>query len=154
MKLGFGLLSLLIAVAIVLYLQAQSATQVNKVRKEVTPQVEQMAGQGFASSYAAELVEVNGKVRGIKISKLAVDGPMAKYFGGLKVGDEVVEVGPMAVRDTDPDLVMGLLKEAGIRSSTLKVLRNGQTIEIPCIGPVNERNGRTGVELPGGLLGK
>ncbi len=152
MRFGGGalILSVLIGVAVMLMLQGKNATQVNSARKIIQPKVEQVSGEGFADSYRAEMVEVNGKPHSIKIVKLDPTGPLATYYKGIKIGDEIIEVGPMAVKDSDPELMLSLLKEAGSRSSGLKILRDGQSVELTCRGPLTDQNAAKGLtgEIP------
>lgn len=130
MKYGFGLIVLLLGVALLLYLQAENASTVITAAKPAKATAERVASVGMKDSYKVKLVEANGKVTGLEIAELDPEGPLAKMYD-LKVGDKVIEVGPLSIRDTDADLLQAQLLEAGARQSKLVVLRGTERIELP-----------------------
>src|SRR5256885_841039 len=98
MRALFGLVSLLVVVAIVMYLFAQHTSQVSNVNKNVRPQVEQLAGVDengarVTESYTLDPETDNGKLKGMKVTKLAPDSAMRKFYG-LQEGDLITEASP------------------------------------------------------------
>ena len=145
MKYGFGLIVLLMGVALLLYLQAESATTVITASKPARETAERVAGVGMKESFKVSEVEANGKVTALEITELDPEGPLAKMYA-LKVGDKVIEVGPFSIRDTDVEMLKAQLLETGARQHKLVVLRGGEEVELAFI----EQGGKP--RLPGGNL--
>src|SRR3712207_3253050 len=95
---GFGILALLVVVAIMLLLYSQSLGPVAQTQKEVRPQVEQMAGVDATGarvkdSYALEEAQdpASGQ-RGLRVTRLSDTSAMREFYG-LQKNDLILEAG-------------------------------------------------------------
>jgi hypothetical protein len=141
MRAGIGLLSILIAVAIILFV-AFSGPKGGYIPAVVSAgsvaqsQAQQLSGQDengmrAQDSIAMEEADAGGQLRGLTITAIIPTGPMATAYGLLK-GDEIVQVGPMRLRDmnNDAELAKAMVFESYQRNEPLLVLRNGQELTI------------------------
>ena len=139
MRAGIGILSILIAVAIILMVgfagkHAYVPTVVN-AGNSGRDQAAQISGQDSGGMRASESIAlqaepVTGNFRGFLVTGIIPTGPMATAYGLMK-GDEIIEVGPMRLRDeSDPDLAKDLVYESYQRNWPMVIVRNGETITI------------------------
>lgn len=139
MRAGIGILCVLIAVAIILMVafagkNAYVPTVVN-AGQSGDAQASQIAGvdqNGIRAqdSIALQPEPADGQMRGLLVTNILPQGPLAVAYGLMK-GDEIMEVGPMRMRDqNDPELAKDFVYEALQRNETLVVQRNGQELTI------------------------
>lgn len=147
MKYGFGLIALLLGIGILLYLQADSGQKVMEASKPARETAERVAGVGMRGSFKVEPVEENGRLVGLELTELDPQSPLAAMYD-LKVGDRIIEVGPLSVRSTDADLLTAQLMESGARRHKLIIQRAGERLELDYIDTPAQRGPRT----PGGNL--
>jgi C-terminal processing protease CtpA/Prc len=140
-------LMLLLGVGLYLYLSAENAKTVITTAKPARELAEQVSGQGMRGSFALEKVESNGKVTGLRVKSLSADGLFAKLYD-IRVGDIITGVGPLSIRDSDPEMLEAQLLEAGARPHKLMILRDGQKLELEHHGRASGGSGR----VPGGNL--
>ncbi len=142
MRAGIGLLSILIAVAIILvvaFWQPHGQGYIPAVLSAgstAQSQAQQLSSQDangmrVEDSIALEESDAGGQLHGLTIKAIIPTGPMATAYGLLK-GDEIVQVGQMRVRDmnNDAELAKSLVYESYMRNEPLVVLRNGQELTI------------------------
>src|SRR3954464_11536575 len=110
MRAGIGILSLLIAVAIILFVSFSGpgggyVTTVVSKGQNAQSQAEQISGRDENGMSAEQSImleerESGGRLHGLVVKAIMPLGPMAATYG-LMAGDEITEVGQMRVRDYD-----------------------------------------------------
>src|SRR5213082_3592558 len=106
MRAGIGILSLLIVVAIILFVSFSGpgggyVTTVVTKGQNAQSQAQQLSGHddnGMTAEQSIMLEEnaAGGRLHGLVVKAIMPMGPMAATYGLLK-GDEITEVGPMRV---------------------------------------------------------
>jgi len=136
---AFGLISLLVVLAIVMYLfKTVDAPEIEQAKK-AQDQAQQISGRdanGVAamSSYKAEEYDVGNQFKGIRITDVTAGAPMDQYYG-LKVGDVVLQIGGLDVVSLgDYGSAKGQLDQAFQESRTLLVDRDGTQMSLPVGG--------------------
>ena len=139
MRYGFGLLALLVVVAIILLLYSQFTLPAVKQGKHAQDQAAQIAGvdesgNRVSDSYDLKAEMDGGKVRGLRVTRLSTNSPMKTYYG-LQKDDVIIEYGAagsmMKVRETDDsELAKAMVAEAYQRHQPLVVLRNGAPVTL------------------------
>src|SRR4051812_19112904 len=114
MKFGVGLIVLLLGVGLYLWLQADSAKSTLQASKPAREVAVEISGRDMKGSYELTPVESNGKTTALEVTKLDATSPLASMYD-LKVGDKIVEVGPLALRDSDAEMIKAQIAEAGAR---------------------------------------
>ena len=139
---GFGLLSLLIAVGIMLYMESLQSNEMHtaQVAHQEAAQISGRGDNGIPAmdSYTAQSYPPNGDFRGIQITAVTAGGPMDTYYG-LKVGDIVTQIGGMDVTGLGGqyDMAKAELDEAFQNARTLTITRNGTQMTLPVGGAKN-----------------
>jgi hypothetical protein len=155
MKAGFGLVALLIVMAIIFTLWTKHTATVVEQSKPAVQQAQQWAGQDDTGmkakdSIVLDPVEQNGKLRYVLVDEITAGGPMEKYFG-LKRNDSVIKVirrgTPFEVKEMDANEAKELIVGAYSEQGKLVILRGGEQIELPLPKEANpaprERNKST-----------
>jgi hypothetical protein len=140
MRMALGLAGILVTIGVIVWIMSAITLPATKnalyVKRKVTPQVEQMAGHTSDGTNAADTVQVKREERGGHLSAIVVTqvvegAAMDKHFG-LKKGDAITEIGPLAVKD------MGSAEEAKDyltaeyqHSGQITVRRDGKEIKLP-----------------------
>lgn len=138
---GLGLLGLLIAVGIAMYLYGESASTVAKTNKVIQPQANQITGRGPDAAPASSSVTLdakmkNGKTEALLVTGVTAGGALDQYFS-LQVGDEIVQVGDFKVKDLNDDaMAEAMVFEAAQRGHTITVRRGGQLTPLAPKGPM------------------
>ena len=137
MRYAFGLVGVLVAIGALVLLMSSELTYTHHVVKEgnkAREQAEQIAGVGAADSVELGTVNKGGRLEALQIKALGTGGPIEKYYG-VQVGDQVVSIGPMSVRDWgDPEMAKAQFLETYQRSGQIIVVRNGQRLTLPQAG--------------------
>ena len=133
---AFGLLGLLIAVALILYLQSWNAQTVLTAAKPARQQAERMSGRNAAGRSVMEDVQLvpqlaGDQIRSMKVASITAGSEIEQYFG-LKVGDEIIEAQltfppPMGDAETARNLIMDQYQ----KGQEIVVLRAGQRLTLP-----------------------
>lgn len=147
MKYGVGLIALLLGIGLLLYLQADTGKKVIEQARPARETAERVAGVGMRGSFKVEPAEENGRLVGLDLVELDPQSPLAAMYE-LKVGDRILEVGPLSARSTDADMLTAQLMESGARRHTLVVQRGDQRLELAYRDVPAPRGPRT----PGGNL--
>jgi hypothetical protein len=140
MRMAIGLAGILVTMGVIIWIMSQITLPATKqaldVKRQVTPKVEQMAGHTSDGTRAVDTVQVkreerNGRLSAIVVTEVVEGAAMDQHFG-LKKGDAIIEIGPLAVKD------MGAVDEAKDylvaeyqRSGTITVRREGKEIKLP-----------------------
>jgi len=141
MRMAFGLVSLLVVVAIILYVGSIYYPPMLTRGKAAQVQAQQMSGReaktGKAATQAVQWAGVNegGQFRGVKVVAITdPTGGLVTYYG-LQSGDVVVKVGGIdfaSVAMDDPKAAVDWILQGGYeKSAPLTVIRNGQVIDLP-----------------------
>lgn len=147
MKYGIGLIALLLGIGLLLYLQADRGKKVIEQSRPARETAERVAGVGMRGSFKVEPVEENGRLVGLELTELDPQSPLAAMYD-LKVGDRILEVGPLSVRSTDADMLTAQLMESGARRHKLVVQRGEERLELE----YRDASPMRGPRMPGGNL--
>lgn len=159
MRFGIGLIALLMGVGLMLWLQADHAQKTLSMSKPAREAAVEIAGQDMRGSYDVQRVEANGKVMGLKLTRVDPRSPLLTMYD-IKEGDEITQIGPFDIKDYDVDLMKAQLEEVGHNWHRLTVLRDGQKLELDNHGKAAQMGGRDGPKkksdgdimgLPGGV---
>ena len=146
---GLGLLSLLITMAIILFLFAGKGgclpgylSAVMRVKKEKEPQVQQWGGKDVRGRPFWESLDLSrwpdvGALKGLTVTRVDPFGPAATHFG-LQAGDVIVEIGMQEVGGPiidSPSAGSDFLTEAFAKNFPIKVRRADQLITLPSGAP-------------------
>jgi len=154
MRAVFGLVSLLVVVAIMVWLFSMYSIPTAREGKKAQDQARQISGRGDDGVAAIHSFQVEPNLRGNKLESLDVTnvtpgGALASY--GLQKGDKIIEINGTKVGDlsnNDAELAKAQVHDAFQRSQSLVVLRNGQPVTLPqgasdntgANGPLNSIN--------------
>lgn len=155
MRFGIGLIALLMGVGLMLWLQADSAKTVTTAAKPARMAAEEIAGQELRGTYDVKNVETNGRFSGLEFTRIDERSILLRMYD-VKVGDQIVEIGPLAARDYDSEMMRAQLMEVGARQSKLVVLRNGEKIALENMGMAAKMGGKDipkgqGINGPNGM---
>ena len=142
MRAGIGLVSILMVVGIILMV-AFSGPHGGYVPTVINAgnSGQQQAGQisghdenGTPVSDTIALTEQDssdGQLRGLTVKNVLPTSPMVTSYG-LMIGDEITEIGGLALRDnfSDPELAKDEVYEAYSQNKSLTILRAGQQLTI------------------------
>ena len=142
--LGFGLIGLLIAVAIMLKMEADTAPATIQAGDQARREVEQIAGVTDDGTHIEDTYQLtphkraDGKLEYLEVTRLQPNSPMATYFG-LKLHDRIVMAEYESVEWAMPDAQDEESAELSVRESYthsghLTVLRDGQQLVLPYHG--------------------
>ena len=137
MRAGIGLISLLVGVALMMWLFAESEIPKVKAGKKAQEEAQQISGRGTDSLPAMESFETEAQRAGSRmtlvVTAVTPGGAMQTYYGLLK-DDRITGVNGMHVNDLangDDQLAKALVAEAFGKQQKLAVVRNGQTLTLP-----------------------
>ncbi|MDB5358543.1 MAG: hypothetical protein JWN24_4996 [Phycisphaerales bacterium] len=136
MRGAFGLVSLLVVAAIGCWLFVTYNKPVLDTGRKAHDEASQIAGREndgtpIGQTYDTTPEDKGGHLNDLLVKRVDAGGAMEKHFG-LKVGDQVITIGSINVRDNnDADLARAMMDEAYQRQQELVVLRNGQQITLP-----------------------
>ena len=148
MRLGFGLLSLLIGVAILFYISfgGEHGGEMGvtlQANKNATEQGNQIAGRSMdgtpiEGTIQLDEVDAGGEFRRLKVLSITPGTPMDTAYG-LKPGDEITRVGDLGVRDNnDAGLAKTLVYGAYQNNQPLGILRNGEEMTLTPDSPLTK----------------
>ena len=154
MRAMFGLVSLLVVIAIMLVLFKWFEAPVLEQGQKTRDQARQISGRGDDGVAAIHSFQVEPNLHGNKLESLDVTdvtpgGALASY--GLQKGDKIIDINGTKVGDlsnNDSELAKAQVHDAFQRSQSLVVLRNGQPVTLPqgasdsagANGPLNSIN--------------
>ena len=140
MRMAIGLAGILVTIGVIAWIMSAVTLPATKqaldTKKRVQPQVEQIAGHTADGTRAVDTVQVKPQERGGRMSALLVTDVVAgaamdKHFG-LQKGDEITEIGPLAVQGMSAaDEAKDYLVAEYQRSGTITVRRNGAEMKLP-----------------------
>jgi hypothetical protein len=150
MRAMFSLVGLLVTVAIIAWVWSSYNGSVAKEGRKAQDQANSAVGNApdgtpAINSVTLEPHEENGQLQSLLIKDVVAGGIMEQYYG-LKSGDQVVEIGPLPVKEMATSLAMAQMQEAYMRKAELTVLRGGQRLTLPA-GPAQSGGDSSAAEL-------
>jgi hypothetical protein len=143
MRWAFGLVSILLAAALVIWMMAGPGGTIGQTQavleggRSAEQQVQVIAGNDAQGDRKAtetatfSLGERSGRVVSIIVNTIEADGAMAQRYQ-LKPGDAIIEIGPLLVADVvnDEESAESFLLDAYGRGQSLKVRRGNDEITL------------------------
>jgi hypothetical protein len=135
MRMGFGLVALLVTVAIVLILFVKKEEPTLRAGQKAKQEAQQLTGRGPDQMPASESVKLepqmkNNQIESLLVTDVTPGGALDQYFG-LQKGDAIVKVGDFDVRGHPMgEGVDTQVYEAAQRQWPLVVLRGGQRVTL------------------------
>jgi hypothetical protein len=135
----FGLVGLLVGVAVLVWAFAENTAPMSKVAVKTQDQARQMAGrdeatgESAADALALEPARRGGKVIGMRVKTVAAGSAMQKFYG-LHANDVITQAGDLPLAEPfggDEPLASGMILEAYKASKPLEVQRGGQKLTLP-----------------------
>jgi hypothetical protein len=147
----FGLVSLLVGAAVIMYVFAKTQIPIAKAGKSAQEQVRPIAGYSQDGTPAMEsFTSAAGRMKGaalasLKVTSITPGGGMDTYYG-LQPGDEITDVGEISLESiaNDEDSAKAYVVGEGFQHQRpLKIRRNGQTMTLAF-----DTNARQGTAAP------
>ena len=135
----FGLVSLLVVVAIMALMFKEYSIPVAKRGKKVQDQARQLSGRSQDNTPAERSIKLNpepdlGSLKDMVVTEVTPGGAMDKYYG-LQVGDKITAINGTDIRSlSNDDFEMAkaqLVQEGFEKSAPITVVRNGETMQLP-----------------------
>jgi hypothetical protein len=135
MRMGFGLVSILVVLAIVLIWFKNTQVPVIERGQEAKKEATQLSGRGPDQLPASQSVKLepqmkNNQIESLLVTDVTPGGALDQYFG-LQKGDAIVKVGDLDVRGHPlGEGVDTQVYEAAQRNWPLVVVRGGQRVTL------------------------
>ena len=138
MRMIFGLVSLLVMIALVCLIFVKFEAPVIKQGQVTQTQARQISGHGQNGIAAIDSFKTDGKMRGRNLEGLVVTtvtpgGALDEY--GLRVGDVIIEVNGAKVGDIsvdDAETAKAMVVQTGYQANApILVLRDGMPVTLP-----------------------
>jgi S1-C subfamily serine protease len=135
----FGLVSLLVVVAIMAVMFKTYSIPVAKRGKKVQDQVRQLSGRSEDNTPADRSIKPDaepggGPLKDMVVLEVTAGGAMDKYYG-LQVGDKITAINGTDIRSlSNDDFEMAkaqLVQEGFEKRAPITVIRNGDTMQLP-----------------------
>jgi hypothetical protein len=135
MRMGLGLVGLLVVAAIIAVVSSKNAGTASKANKDVRREVAQVTGRGadgVSMEKSAEFAAVPG---GLSVTSVVAGGYYDEFYA-LKKDDVIVEAGSSgSLRGVDDNAATTFLITAAQSKQPLKILRGGQPLTLNPITP-------------------
>lgn len=143
MRAGFGLVSVLICIGVIAFLIGKGGwfdSANSKETKDAKETVNQIAGNSrdgsmkFMDSLTVDPESKGGKIIAVNVTGVVAGGPAETAYG-LKEGDAILEIGPLAVKDNIQSAsdALGQLQQFGYSASApIKIMRDGHQMTLEC----------------------
>src|SRR5687767_2584780 len=135
MRMGFGLVSVLVVLAIILIWFKNTQVPVIEKGQEAKEQAKQIAGRGPDQLPASQSVKLepqmkNNQIESLLVTEVTPGGALDQYFG-LKKGDVIVKVGQFDIRGNPyNEQAEVMVFEAAQTNKEIIVLRSGQRVTL------------------------
>ena len=137
MRAMFGLVGLLVTVAVVMWIFSKTSIPTAKEGLKAQDQARQISGRGEDGVSAVDSFKIEPEFRGSELQGLNVTsvtpgGALASY--GLQKGDRILEINGnkvAVVSNNDPETAKALVHDAFRGSQPIIVLRNGVQVTLP-----------------------
>lgn len=142
MRAMFGLVALLVGVALMFYLFTRDASETLRVSKPMQDQAQQMSGRGedgqsAMSSFKSEPQMQGNRLADLLVTEVAPGGAMDQYYG-LKKGDQITYLTTQAglqkiseASNNDPEMARAQVQETFQGSRPIVVMRGGKQFTLP-----------------------
>jgi C-terminal processing protease CtpA/Prc len=131
MRMGLGLISLLIVVGIIAYLSSRDAGTAVKADKDARQQLAPVTGRGPDDVPMEKSADFAGDRNGLSVTTV-VAGGYFDHFYGVKKGDIIVQAGNVELKGMDETSAVTALLDQAPRKLDILVLRNGQRVTLKC----------------------
>jgi hypothetical protein len=129
MRMAFGLVSLLVVVAIIAFLASRDAETASKVNKDARQNLAPITGQGSdgVERRVDKSAEFISDRKGLLVTKVNKDSYFEYFYSPpLQKGDVITTAGEMSLEGMDE----GALFQMAQQKRDLTVLRNGQKMTL------------------------
>ena len=142
MRAMFGLVSLLVVVAIIAFLFSMYDIPVAKQGRVTQQQARQLSGHDLDGTPADQTIKLDADLRNNKLADLIVTsvtpgGAMDRVYG-FQAGDKIIAIGDMDISTlSNDDFEMAkaqLLQEGFEKGKPVTVIRNEKKIQLPLPG--------------------
>jgi hypothetical protein len=137
MRAAFGLVSLLVVVAIILILFSMYSIPAAKQGRVAQNQARQIAGLDEDNAPVTDAVTLdakdrNGKMEGAVVTSITPGSALQKRFG-LQNGDVILEMGPLSVKEnmSSASEAKDFLLDAYQKDQSLVVMRGSERFTLP-----------------------
>ncbi|HEV8607011.1 MAG TPA: hypothetical protein VGQ99_16845 [Tepidisphaeraceae bacterium] len=137
MRAGFGLVAVMVTIAIMIWLWASMVSETAKYGVPAQREAQQLAGQDEHGRRAMSSIELapeeqHGKLQYMLVDSINPQGAMAKWFH-LQTNDQIIAAGPLNFRDMNYDAGMAeaLIQQAYQFKQELTIMRGGKKIVLP-----------------------
>jgi len=131
MRMAFGLVSLLVVVAIIAYLGSRDAETASKVNTDTRQQMAPVTGRGPDDAPMEKSAEFSGERNGLAVTKVVAGGYFDQFYG-VKKGDIIIQAGNMDLKGMDESSAITALLDQAPKKLDIIVLRNGQRVPLKC----------------------
>ncbi len=135
MRMGFGLVSILVVLAIVLIWFKNTQVPVIERGQEAKKEATQLSGRGPDELPASQSVKLepqmkNNQIESLLVTDVTPGGALDQYFG-LQKGDVIVKVGQFDIRGNPfNEQAEVMVFEAAQKTEEIVVLRGGQRVTL------------------------
>lgn len=148
MRAGLGILSLLVCVAIILFVMYSGPgggymPTALKAGHSAQSQAQQLSGRNengmpVQDTIGLKEVDKNGNEYGLKVHMILPTCPLISMYG-LQKGDVITQVGPLTMREeNDPEMMKDQVYEAGQQGRSIVIERDGKKLTLQPHGPLQE----------------
>ena len=137
MRMAFGLVSLLVTLAIILFIFKFFEAPVIKEGKKAQDQARQIAGrdengENVTNAVTLDAQDRNGKMESVVVTDIIPNSALQQRYG-LQKGDIILQMGELTVRDSmsSPDEAKDFLLKAFQESRNLVVIRGWDRLTLP-----------------------
>ena len=137
MRMAFGLVSLLVTLAVILMFFKSVQAPMLKEGKKAQDQARQMAGRDEDGERVTNAVTLDaqdrgGKMEGVIVTDIKPNSALQQRYG-LQKGDVILEMGPLSVRGnmSSPDEAKDMLQDAFQKDYNLVVVRGWDRLTLP-----------------------
>src|SRR4051812_44607202 len=137
MRAAFGLVSLLVVVAIILILFSMYSIPAAKQGKVAQNQARQIAGRDEDNAPVTDAVTLdaqdrNGRMEGAVVTSIVPNSALQQRYG-LQNGDVILEMGPLSVKTnmSSPSEAKDFLLDAYQKSQPVVVMRGSERFTLP-----------------------
>ena len=137
MRMAFGLVSLLVTLAIILLLFRTYQAPVLKTGKSATDDARQIAGRDEDNRPVTDAITLdardrNGRMEGAVVKTITPGSTLEKFYG-FQPGDVILELGPLSVRGnmSSPDEAKDFLLGSYQKGEPVVVMRGPNKLTLP-----------------------
>jgi len=136
MRYMFGLVGLLVTVAIVITVFTNNAANTVKQSKPAVDTAQQLSGHDASGKAAKDSIKLEGvddaggRFKGLSVVKIDPAGAFATYYG-LKLNDEIIQAGSYNFKGDDAEMAQAMTQDAYSKFLPLIIVRDGKQMTLP-----------------------